>query len=266
MDNPEKEIAGVLSLVTSGIKPEMQKESIQRYYTKDVPYRHPFFAVLRSANSRPTLVGLFQWFRIVLPKYRVDVERVTYDEDKNELFLDSRVLVHMKLRAETSPDGDPDKVLHYIAEQEDFLRPDDVIALFAPPLVPLALLVLHFATFMCVLGTFFVNLAQPWVVRASDGLEDTSRHIAEEGRRVIEEGRHPVHNSRRLLNGLAQQVERTWDQAAEKEKNVHVDGSGGRRSENKPPSGVAGDPGGTAYAEAAREAMGEMQEKGVNAI
>ena len=59
----------------------------RRYYVRDVSYRHPFFAVPRSANSRPALVGLFQWFRIVSPKYHVEVEQVTYDQDKDELFL-----------------------------------------------------------------------------------------------------------------------------------------------------------------------------------
>ncbi|TBU24611.1 hypothetical protein BD311DRAFT_671389, partial [Dichomitus squalens] len=59
-----------------------------RYHTKDASYC--------SANSRPTLAGLSQWFRIVSPRYHIDVERVTYDEDKNELFRE--VFATLRLR------------------------------------------------------------------------------------------------------------------------------------------------------------------------
>ena len=176
------------------------------------------------------------------------------------------MLVHIKLRADPDPDGDPDKTLHYIAEQEDHLRPDDIVALFAPPLVPLALLLLHLATFACVLGTFLVNLVRPRFVRAGDELEEVGRQVLEEGRRVVEGGKRPVHNTARLANGLVQKVERTWDEGGEKAKNVKAQGGGGRKLDKKPPSGVAGDPGGASYAEAAKEAMGEMQEKGINVI
>ncbi|EIM84830.1 uncharacterized protein STEHIDRAFT_99669 [Stereum hirsutum FP-91666 SS1] len=140
MQNPADEIASVVKLVTTTPSPDVQKRALERYYTSDAGFRHPLCTVPSAHNSRESVIGIYQWYRIMSPKIELEVNSVSYDKEKGKVFLDvtqkfhirfnplpatpARLSVHLSLREENG--------LYYIALQEDFYHPDDLISLVIP--------------------------------------------------------------------------------------------------------------------------------------
>ncbi|KAM5540164.1 hypothetical protein V8D89_006304 [Ganoderma adspersum] len=247
MEHPEREIAHVVHLLTTSTDPEVQKEAVEKYYAPDVHFRHP----VCEANDRKSLLSIFQWYRIMSPSHTLDVGSVTYNRDKLEVFLEitqtfhlrwsplspgpARLVTHLKLRPEK--DKATDKNVYVIAAHEDFYQQADLAMLVAPPLVPLVRAALSASTLACRALTFgFSNVLGYWRVpptppTAEGGPEGT-------------EGEHEKEGGKGAGTGA---------------KGHGAGGNGNRRKKQKK-NGHGG------YAEAAREAVGEMQDKGLNAI
>ncbi|KAH8105228.1 hypothetical protein BXZ70DRAFT_887220 [Cristinia sonorae] len=154
MENPEKEITQVVKALTCAETPEGQKAAIEKYYAIDAGFRHPLCTVLSGPNSRNSILGIYQWYRVLSPEISLEVQSVTYNESKQELFLEvaqrfhirwsplqpspARLIVHIVL----TPSVDDPK-LFVIALQEDFYHPEDLAALVVPPLIPVVRLLLR---------------------------------------------------------------------------------------------------------------------------
>ncbi|KAG7452038.1 uncharacterized protein BT62DRAFT_881857 [Guyanagaster necrorhizus] len=150
MEHPADEISSVVSLITTAVAPEIQQDGIQRYFTPDAGFRHPLCAVRPGPGSRERILGLYQWYRVMSPKIDLDVKSIVYDKPQGILILDvvqsfhirlspfkpapSRLVVRLTLK-------EVDR-LYYIAFQEDFYHPDDLMSLVVPPLAPLVRLAL----------------------------------------------------------------------------------------------------------------------------
>ncbi|PIL34451.1 hypothetical protein GSI_03227 [Ganoderma sinense ZZ0214-1] len=256
MEHPEREIARVVHLLTTSTDPEVQKQAVEKYYAPDVQFRHP----MCEANDRKSLLAIYQWYRIMSPSHTLDVGSVTYNRDKHEVFLDmtqtfhlrwsplspgpARLMTHLTLRPEK--DKASDKTLYLITRHEDFYQQADLAMLVAPPLAPLVHTALSVSTLACrALAFGFSNVLGYWRVppaplTGSGGTEGERRG----------EGEH--------------------EHETEGEKGAAGGGAGGKghggggdqwepaeEAEEKRPGG---------YADAAREAVGEMQDKGLNAI
>ncbi|KAJ7086386.1 hypothetical protein B0H15DRAFT_886779 [Mycena belliarum] len=144
MQHPSSEVGAVVSLLTAAAAPEIQKAAFHRYLTADAGFRHPLCKVAPGPGSRERLLGIYQWYRILSPHIDISVKSVAHDTTANMLLLDvvqifhirlspfkpapSRLLVRLTLREENG--------LHYIAFQEDFYHPDDLMSLIVPPLAP----------------------------------------------------------------------------------------------------------------------------------
>ncbi|KAF9267144.1 hypothetical protein L218DRAFT_856441 [Marasmius fiardii PR-910] len=144
MEDPKNEISNVVSLLTVSASPEIQKQTAERYLTHNVGFRHPICRVDPGPHSRDTLLGIYQWYRVLSPKIEARVENVLYDKENNIVFLEvvqkfhirlspftpawSKLIVRLTLREIGG--------LHYIAFQEDFYHPDDFLNLLIPPLTP----------------------------------------------------------------------------------------------------------------------------------
>ncbi|KAK0466226.1 uncharacterized protein EV420DRAFT_816800 [Desarmillaria tabescens] len=156
MQHPAHEISSVVSLITTAVAPEIQKAGIQRYFTPDAGLRHPLCAVSPGPGSRERVLGIYQWYRVMSPKVELDVKSVVYDKEQGILILEvvqsfhirlspfkpapSRLVVRLTLK-------EVDR-LYYIAFQEDFYHPDDLMSLVVPPLAPLVRLALGAASTM----------------------------------------------------------------------------------------------------------------------
>ncbi|KAI0643301.1 hypothetical protein C8Q79DRAFT_1002530 [Trametes meyenii] len=184
MENPAQEIANVATLITAAVNPEIQKEAVYKYFVPDMSFRHPLCAVSPSPNSREAFLSILQWYRVLSPVLSVRVTSVTYDKEKNSIFLDvtqtfhirwspltpapARLVVHLTLRPSPSP-TDPNKTVYFIASQEDFYHPDDLTVLLVPPLTPLVRGALQAATLVCRVQAKVFGALGYWSVRDGEG-------------------------------------------------------------------------------------------------
>ncbi|KAI1782849.1 hypothetical protein LXA43DRAFT_1137199 [Ganoderma leucocontextum] len=251
MDNPEREIANVVLLLTTSTDPDVQKRAVEKYYAPDVSFRHP----VCEASDRKSLLAIYQWYRIMSPSHVLEVRSVTYDKDKLEVFLNiiqtfhlrwsplrpgpARLVTHLKLRQEK--DKESDRTVYVIAAHEDLYQQEDLMMLLAPPLVPLVRTALYTSTLACrALAFGFSNVLGYWKVKEAKD-EGGGGGPEQRGEGELESD-----------GGKAG--------AGEGGKAAAKGGNGNRRKKQKKGSTNGG------YAEAAREAVGEMQDKGLNAI
>ncbi|THU90586.1 hypothetical protein K435DRAFT_675833 [Dendrothele bispora CBS 962.96] len=193
MEDPEHQITSVLLQLTSSSSADAQKAALDKYFCRDVGFRHPLCYVPPVDESREVLLGIYQWYKVMSPTIDAYVQSVVYDKERNVLLLDvfqtfhirlspfkpsqSRLLVRITLK---EVDG-----LHYIAFQEDFYHPDDFMRLLIPPLAPL---IRAFLTTASLASTMYAKGAQLlgfWSVRggsaqsnggASAGMESDVEH------------------------------------------------------------------------------------------
>lgn len=208
MQDPAREIAFVVSSITSSPTPDIQREAVTKYFTDDAGFRNPFFFIKPGPLSREDVLGVYQWYRVLSPNVEpVKVENVIHDQIQDTLVLDiqhsfhirlsplkpvpARLLTRLKL---SKKDG-----LCYICYQEDFFHPDEIFNLLVPPVVPV---IRFFLSTTSVLSTVFAKSAQVlgfWRTDTS-GIEDffpeqiSSVSVDSEGSFV----KHAQHNANQI--------------------------------------------------------------------
>ncbi|KAF8197124.1 hypothetical protein BJ912DRAFT_954843 [Pholiota molesta] len=185
MENPVKEIKSVVYQLTATNSPDVQKAALESYMTSDVAFRHPVCSVNSGPNSRDTVLGIYQWYRILSPKIDIQVESIVFDSDQNVIYLEgvqwfklfilpfkpapARLIVRLTLRKQEG--------LFYISEQEDFYHTDDFAALLLPPIAPFIRLALVIAG---ILSSIFASLAQLfglWAPSPGHRAQEVNGHI-----------------------------------------------------------------------------------------
>lgn len=73
MDNPLTEIQGVVLRLCTGTRAR-QQETLEKYFTSDASFKHPFCAV---TNDREKILRIFQWYKILSPKIEISVNSVS---------------------------------------------------------------------------------------------------------------------------------------------------------------------------------------------
>ncbi|KAF8639317.1 hypothetical protein AX17_001597 [Amanita inopinata Kibby_2008] len=145
MQDPVREIKSVVEQLTAADSPDVQKAAVYKYYTPDAGFRHPLSQVDPGPLSRESILGIYQWYRIISPNVSIHLDNIVYDEPHSVLLLDviqkfhlfflpmdpapSRLLVRLTLKE--------DNGMYLIAMQEDFFHPEDIAALVLPPMIPL---------------------------------------------------------------------------------------------------------------------------------
>ncbi|RPD54553.1 hypothetical protein L226DRAFT_539301 [Lentinus tigrinus ALCF2SS1-7] len=151
MEDPAKEIDTVVRLVTGAMDPESQNAAALKYYAPDVTFRHPLSVVASAPDSRAELLAILDYYRIISPVI-VHIVHVAYAADTLTAYVDAtqtfhirwspfkpapaRFFIRFKLRPVPTP-GEGTGTVYLIAEHEDFYHPDELMALFVPPLAPL---------------------------------------------------------------------------------------------------------------------------------
>ncbi|PFH49149.1 hypothetical protein AMATHDRAFT_131510, partial [Amanita thiersii Skay4041] len=145
MQDPVKEIKAVVLQLTTASSPDQQKLAIYKYFAPNAGFRHPLCQVDPGPLSRESILGIYQWYRVISPHISMHIDNVVYDEPHAVLLLDvtqvfhlffvpvnpapSRLLVRLTMKQQNG--------LYIITMQEDFYHPDDVTSLLFPPLSPL---------------------------------------------------------------------------------------------------------------------------------
>lgn len=77
MQNPRSEISQVVKLLAAGKTPEIQQATLHKFFTPSAGFRHPICAVAPGHNSRESILGVYQWYRIMSPRIDLDVKSVS---------------------------------------------------------------------------------------------------------------------------------------------------------------------------------------------
>lgn len=75
MENPVKEIAGVIHLLTQS-PPSTQRQTIEKYFSLDASFTHPFCRTGKWPNSRMLIQIIYRWYKIMSPSIDITVHSV----------------------------------------------------------------------------------------------------------------------------------------------------------------------------------------------
>ncbi|KAI7478256.1 hypothetical protein KC357_g4364 [Hortaea werneckii] len=187
MDDPIQEITPVVHLLTQG-SPQEQEDTINKYFTPDASFTHPFCRTWSFNGSRKLIHSIFKWYKIMSPKIDLQVNSVAYDEANLILYLTitqtfaiwfipfhrSPVTLTTVLHLVRSPS--PSKK-YLIKSQNDLYQVDQFVRFFLPWGIGSTLVSLWhaWATFFCVVlaSIFapFLRLEQAWAERRTTGAE-----------------------------------------------------------------------------------------------
>ncbi|CAI6335219.1 unnamed protein product [Periconia digitata] len=86
MENPVKEISGVIHLLTQS-PPSIQRETIDTYFTPDATFTHPFCRTGSWDNSRFLIQVIYRWYKIMSPRIEMTVNSIAFDEPNSTLYI-----------------------------------------------------------------------------------------------------------------------------------------------------------------------------------
>lgn len=102
MENPKHEIRHVVRSLCQGTTDE-QRRTLDRYFTPDAEFVHPFCVaprfkrgalrhvpLLDKLSSRDVVRGVYQWYRMLSPKIEMEFDAVLIDRARDKIFLDIR--------------------------------------------------------------------------------------------------------------------------------------------------------------------------------
>ncbi|QPH02577.1 hypothetical protein C2857_006789 [Epichloe festucae Fl1] len=99
MEHPVREIAGVITALTTG-SPQQQRDALAEYFLPDASFTHPFCHVpsfnkgaIRLApntDSRWLLLCIYRWYRTLSPAVDVSVDSAVLDQKTGQLFVKIR--------------------------------------------------------------------------------------------------------------------------------------------------------------------------------
>ncbi|KAL4952279.1 hypothetical protein BDW69DRAFT_168082 [Aspergillus filifer] len=167
MEDPVKEIPKVIHLLTQS-PPSLQETTIDRFFTSNASFVHPFCRVWSYDGSRWAVKKIYQWYKIMSPHIDLKVNSVAYDKDNLKLYVSMHqvfsiwvipfhtapVNLTTVLSLTTDADADGEK-RYYITKQEDLYQTDEFIKFVVPYGGQLAVLMWHaFATLFSIMGVF----------------------------------------------------------------------------------------------------------------
>lgn len=75
MENPVKEIADVIHLLTQS-PPSNQRKTIEKYFSADASFTHPFCRTGKWPNSRMLVQIIYRWYKIMSPSIDITVHSI----------------------------------------------------------------------------------------------------------------------------------------------------------------------------------------------
>ncbi|KAJ4383258.1 hypothetical protein N0V86_001303 [Didymella sp. IMI 355093] len=178
MENPVEEIADVIHLLTQS-PPSTQRRTIERYFTPNASFTHPFCRTGKWPNSR-LLVGLiYRWYKIMSPSIDITVQSVAFDESNLILYVSIFQIFRIwlipfyyapvYLTSVIKLERNEDDGKYYIESQDDLYAIDQWIRFIAPGGWILVYLWQFWASFFCVIGTIILHPITLIEERASRG-------------------------------------------------------------------------------------------------
>lgn len=99
MEDPNNEISAIIHTLTQAV-PSKQKAAIERYFTPDADFIHPFCRtgswsltfpfVGYTLTSRWAILQIYQWYKLLSPQIDLQVLSTTFDRDRLLLYVTMR--------------------------------------------------------------------------------------------------------------------------------------------------------------------------------
>ncbi|OJD32693.1 uncharacterized protein BKCO1_3700010 [Diplodia corticola] len=177
MENPENEVAQVIYLLTQS-PPRAQRAAIEKYFTRNASFTHPFCRTGKFGNSRALIVAIYRWYKIMSPRIDLRVNSVAFDQTNLILYVHiSQVfrvwlipfysapaslvtVLHLaRVPASRSADekGEAGRAKYYITAQNDLYQTSEFVRFFWPGGFLFVWMWQLAATFFCVLGALFLS-------------------------------------------------------------------------------------------------------------
>ncbi|KAK8227175.1 hypothetical protein HDK77DRAFT_484304 [Phyllosticta capitalensis] len=86
MENPEQEISQVVRSLTQS-PPSVQRETIDKYFTRNATLVHPFCRTGKFRNSRLLIHGLYRCYKIMSPRVDISINSVAFDKQNLILYV-----------------------------------------------------------------------------------------------------------------------------------------------------------------------------------
>ncbi|KAL1305139.1 hypothetical protein AAFC00_002064 [Neodothiora populina] len=173
MEDPVREIPSVISQLVS-TPPQEQASAIEKYFTPNAQFTHPFCRTGSYSNSRYLISRIYRWYKIMSPRISARVTSVSFDEANGVLYVGmtqvfaiwavpthrSEVSLVTVLHLERLPARSKEEEVRLgggkwlITSQNDLYQTDQFVKFILPwfwMLVPLWQLV---ATWVCVLMSY----------------------------------------------------------------------------------------------------------------
>ncbi|KAH6892952.1 hypothetical protein B0T10DRAFT_481148 [Thelonectria olida] len=194
MDNPVKEISGVIKALAQG-SPEQQEATLNRYFLPNASFTHPFchvpsfprgsISLAPDINSRWAILGIYRWYRTLSPQVDITIDSAAFDQNSRLLYVTIRQtfkvwfipfykapvrLVSVLQLAQRTPfvRGDVEaKQKYYISSQEDLYQSTECLRFVMPGLGPYLWHLWQLcSTIICVIGSLlflpvYIFLNQP---------------------------------------------------------------------------------------------------------
>ncbi|CCX30415.1 hypothetical protein FPQ18DRAFT_2297 [Pyronema domesticum] len=84
MEDPAFEIADIIHALTTS-PPHIQRETLETYFLPNARFDHPLCRV----TSRPLILAIYRWYKILSPIIEISVESVAFDEPRRRLYVTS---------------------------------------------------------------------------------------------------------------------------------------------------------------------------------
>ncbi|KAJ5606638.1 hypothetical protein N7510_009419 [Penicillium lagena] len=171
MEAPATEISTVIRLLTQS-PPSLQEKTINRFFTRNASFVHPFCRVPSFEGSRWFVGKIFQWYKILSPRIEIEVHSIAFDEDHLKLYVNMSQIFSiwivpfhvspvtlttvLDLTTDATHSDAPtngNHTLYYIKKQEDLYQTSEFVKFVVPHVGHWLVLAWHLiATLFCILG------------------------------------------------------------------------------------------------------------------
>ncbi|KAJ6126535.1 hypothetical protein N7523_002147 [Penicillium sp. IBT 18751x] len=171
MENPVVEIPAVISLLTQST-PTLQQKTLERFFTSDASFVHPFCRVPSFEGSRWWILKIFQWYKIMSPRIKMEIHSIAMDKENLKLYVNMSQIFSIWIvpfhvapatlttvldlttdSTKTSSSTNGAHPLYYITKQEDLYQTSEFIKFILPHVGHWLVFGWHLiATLFCFLG------------------------------------------------------------------------------------------------------------------
>ncbi|KAJ9254568.1 hypothetical protein DTO195F2_6553 [Paecilomyces variotii] len=173
MEDPVHEISTVIGLLVQST-PALQKQTIERFFTPDAEFTHPFCRTWSWFGSRLLIIKVYQAYKIMSPRIEYEVKSVAFDKEHMKLYVTLSQIFSIWIvpfyvapvtltsvltltnypyssSSDTPETQKEDRKLYYIKSQEDLYQTSEFIKFVVPYGIGFTIVLLWqtFATLFC---------------------------------------------------------------------------------------------------------------------